>query len=104
MSSQAAIQKLLKSKLINYSVKYRHIESVGKSITFNFLYLSHVGIRLFYWSMLSLSQATVLYKKKERKGSCVIAQHKVLLFKYIPHSDDGSGWGCVGGKNLFMYR
>lgn len=36
-------------------------------------------------------------KKKERKGSCVIAQHKVLSFKYIPHSDDGSGVGVGGG-------
>lgn len=72
ISSQAEIQKLLEEKqnLKNYTVKYWWVESVGKPITFNFLYLSHgyVGIRLYYWSMLSVSQATVLYKKKRKKG------------------------------------
>ncbi len=78
---------------------------VSKTVTFNFLYLSHgyVGIRLYYRSMLSLSQATVLYKKKERKDSCVIAQHKVLSFKYIPHSDDESGAGvCRWDKSVYV--
>lgn len=82
--SRAETKKLIKKK-------YRCLENVGKSITLNFLYLSHgyVGIRLHYRSILSLSQATVLYKKKERKDCCVIAQHKVLSFKYIPRCDDG---------------
>lgn len=38
--------------------------------------------------------------KKERQGNGVIAQHKVLSFKYIPHSGDGSGWGYVWGVCL----
>lgn len=86
-----------KKKLQKFRVRYDCVECELDK-TFNFLYLSHgyVGIRLYYRSMLSLSQATVLYKKKDRKGSCLIAQHKVLSFKYIPHRDDRSGGveGC----------
>lgn len=87
-------------------LEYWCVDRVGKTITIHFLYLSHgyVGIRLYYWLMLSLSQATVLYKKKERMDSCVIAQHKVLSFKYISYVMMDQGWGFVGWKNLFMYR
>lgn len=39
-------------------------------------------------SVLNVPQSsTVFYKKKSHtQGSCVIAQHKVLSFKYIPQS------------------